>query len=115
MTLSAARDININAVMTASGTSSMVMNTGTANGGDSAVADGTIKVGFAPGEANGFAGRVGFPGRSGNDLLTINGQDYTVINSLGTSADSTISYFPSAPADRCGWLRTTSPTLDSVR
>ncbi|MBL8398674.1 MAG: filamentous hemagglutinin N-terminal domain-containing protein [Candidatus Accumulibacter sp.] len=89
LTLTAARDININAVMTASGTSSLVMNTGTANGSDGAVAGGTVKVGFAPGEANGFAGRVDFPGRSGNGFLTINGQGYTVINSLGEAGSTT--------------------------
>ena len=78
LTLNANRDININAVLTADGTSRLVMNTG---------GSGAVKVGFAPGEANGFAGRVDFPGRSGTGFLTINGQDYRVINSLADLDD----------------------------
>lgn len=89
LTLTAARDININAVMTASGGSKLVMNTATANGGEAGVSGGTVKVGFAPGEANGFAGRVDFPGRSGTGFLTINGHNYTVINSLGAQGSTT--------------------------
>lgn len=73
LTLSAQNDININAVMSAAGSSALVMAMGT----------GMLKVGFAPGEATGFAGRVDFPGRSGSGFLTINGAAYTVINSLG--------------------------------
>ncbi|MDI1261263.1 GLUG motif-containing protein [Aquabacterium sp.] len=89
LTLTAARDINLNAVLTASGTSSLVMNTGTTNGNDGGNGDGAVKVGFAPGEANGFAGRVDFAGRAGSGLLTINGNAYTVINSLGNAGSST--------------------------
>ncbi|TAL21768.1 MAG: filamentous hemagglutinin N-terminal domain-containing protein, partial [Nitrospirae bacterium] len=40
LTLTAAHDININAVMTASGTSALALNTATANGADGAVAGG---------------------------------------------------------------------------
>lgn len=89
LTLTAARDININAVMTASGTAALTMNTATTNGGNAGVAGGTVKVGFAPGQANGFAGRVDFPGRSGVGFLTINGVDYTVLNSLGAQGSLT--------------------------
>lgn len=78
LTLTAERDININAVMTASGASILVINP-----------TGTVKVGFAPGEANGFAGRVDFPGRSGAGFLTIKGVGYTVINSLGLAGSVT--------------------------
>src|SRR5690606_5319684 len=90
LTLTAARDININAVMTAGSTSRLEMNTGTANGGDDAVAGGTVKVGFAPGEANGFAGRVDFPSRSGEGFLTINGNNYYVLGAddLGVEGDT---------------------------
>lgn len=90
LTMTAARDININAMMTASGTSSLVMNTATANGADSAVAGGVVKVGF---NADGtFKGRVDFldgagASRSGNGFLTINGNGYTVITSLGNQTD----------------------------
>jgi filamentous hemagglutinin family protein len=81
LTLTAARDININAVMTAGASSALVMNTATTNGPDSGVAGGTVKVGFNPGGS--FKGSIDFPGRSGTGFLTINGNGYTVINSLG--------------------------------
>ena len=81
LSLIAARDININAVMTASGTSRLVMATGRTNGADAGVAGGTIRVGLAPGQANGFTGRVDFTNRSGTGFLTINGDDYSVIDS----------------------------------
>jgi len=84
LTLTAARDVNINAVMTASGTSTLTMNTATANGGDSAVSGGTVKVGL---NSSGFTGRVDFPSRSGTGILTINGSGYTIINSLGVFSD----------------------------
>ncbi|SDI61912.1 GLUG motif-containing protein, partial [Propionivibrio dicarboxylicus] len=80
LTLTAAHDININAVMTASGTSSLVLNTAGSEVG------GTVRVGF---DASGnFAGRVDFPGRSGTGFLTVNGNGYTVINSLGVEGDT---------------------------
>lgn len=87
LTLTAARDININAVMTASGTSALTMNTATANGSDAAVAGGTVRVGFNPDGS--FKGRVDFPGRSGTGFLTINGLSYAVINSLGAENSTT--------------------------
>ena len=89
LTLTAARDINLNAVLTVSGTSSLTLNTGTTNGNDGGDGSGTVKVGFAPGQANGFAGRVDFGGRSGSGLLTINQNAYTVINSLGGAGSTT--------------------------
>ncbi len=77
LTLTAARDININAVMTASGSASLEMNTATANGADLAVPGGTVKVGF---NADGtFKGRVDF---SDESSLTINGHSYTIINDI---------------------------------
>jgi len=86
LTLTAARDVNINAVMTASGTSQLAMNPGTANGADAAVADGAVKVGI---HYLGFDGRVDFGGRSGAGFLSINGQPYTVINALGAEGSVT--------------------------
>ncbi len=87
LTLTAARHININSVLTASGTSSLIMNTSTANGGDAAVAGGRVRVGYSPDGT--YSGRVDFGSRSGAGLLTINGQDYTVINSLGSAGSTT--------------------------
>ncbi|HWK84647.1 MAG TPA: filamentous hemagglutinin N-terminal domain-containing protein, partial [Caldimonas sp.] len=84
--LTAARDININAVMTAAGSSKLTMNTATANGGDAAVPGGTVKVGF---DGTGhFAGRVDFD-RTGTGILTINGAGYTLINSVGVAGSTT--------------------------
>ena len=86
LTLNAANNININAVMTAKGTSALVMNTATANGSDAAVPGGSVKVGFNPDGT--FKGRVDFfqadgvTPRSGTGFLTINGNGYTVINAL---------------------------------
>ncbi len=87
LTLTAARDVNINAVMTASGTSSLVLNPAATNGADTAVADGTVKVGFNPDGS--FKGRVDFPGRTGAGFLAIGGQGYTVIDSLGVAGSTT--------------------------
>ena len=90
LTLTAARDVNINAVMTASGDSILIMNTATANGAASAVSGGTVKVGMAA-NAGGFTGRVDFGARSGTGFLTINNTGYTVINSLGSANDQNIN------------------------
>ncbi len=80
LTLNAAGNININAVMAVSGTSMLAMTTGTS---------GAVKAGFAAGQCNGFAGRVDFTGRSGTGILTINGAGYTVIGSLGAAGSTT--------------------------
>jgi len=101
LTLTAARDIQINAVMTASGSAALAMNTGTANGADAGVAGGTVRTGFAPG--GGFAGRVDFPGRSGTGFLTINGQGYTVINSLGAEGSITGTDLQGMEGDHFGY------------
>jgi hypothetical protein len=81
LTLTAARDVRINAVVTASGTSSLLMNTSTGNGTDVGVAGGTV--------VTGTAGRVDFPGRSGTGFLTINGHAYQVIEGLGAQGSVT--------------------------
>ena len=81
LTLTAARDININAVMTASGTAALTMNTSAANGADAAVAGGLVRTGF--GADGAFRGRVDFGARTGTGFLTINGNGYTVINAMG--------------------------------
>ncbi len=94
LTLTAARDININAVMRATGTSSLTLNTATANGQDAAVLGGTVRVGFNPDGT--FKGRVDFTDRTrtralttNTGFLTINGGAYTVINSLGVEGSMT--------------------------
>jgi len=79
LTLNAHRNININTVMTADGTSTLALNTG--NGND-------VNMGL---NASGFIGRVDIPTRTGTDILSINGVDYTVIQSLGTSGDASAS------------------------
>ena len=101
LTLTAAHDININAVMTASGTSALTLNTATANGADAAVAGGTIKVGFNTDGT--FKGRVDFPGRSGAGFLTINGNAYTVINSLGAEGSATGTDLQGMSGDLAGY------------
>jgi filamentous hemagglutinin family protein len=85
LTLSAAHSINVNAVMTASGTSSLALITATPAAG------GAVNMGFNTDGT--FKGRVDFPGRSGTGiadvpLLTINTIPYTVINALGVPGDA---------------------------
>lgn len=92
LTLTAARNININAVMTVSDGSRLVMQTGHANGVDAAVPGGTVNVGLN-GDGS-FKGRVDFSGRSGLGILTINGAGFSVINSLGAAGDATGSGSP---------------------
>ncbi|MFH1603215.1 MAG: filamentous hemagglutinin N-terminal domain-containing protein, partial [Pseudomonadota bacterium] len=75
LTLTAARDINLKAVVTASGSAALTMN-----------ANGAVKAKLG---ASGFIGRVDFPSRSGTGFLTINGSGYTVINSLGSASSTT--------------------------
>lgn len=82
LTIIAANNININAVMTASGTAGLALNAATTNGADAGVTGGTVNV--MPG-----TGRVDFAGRSGTGFLTINGNGYTVLNSLGVEGDVT--------------------------
>ncbi|TAN46584.1 MAG: filamentous hemagglutinin N-terminal domain-containing protein [Methylococcaceae bacterium] len=79
LTLTAARHIHVNQRMTAAGSSTLVMNTGVPNAG--------VKLGFALG--GGFAGRIDFGSRSGKGLLFIDGESYTVIDSLGTAGSTT--------------------------
>jgi hypothetical protein len=63
--------------MSASGPAGLTMNYGW--NGTTFGNQGGLKVGFAPGEANGFAGRVDFPD---SGPLTINGDSYTVIKNV---------------------------------
>ena len=81
LTLTAAKDININATMTPSGTSSLTLNTATANGGDSSVAGGNVNVGLTN---TTFSGKVDFGARTGTGFLTINGNGYTVVGDATT-------------------------------
>lgn len=81
LTIVAANNINVNAVMTASGTAGLALNAATTNGADAGVTGGTVNV--MPG-----TGRVDFAGRSGTGFLAINGNGYTVLNSLGVEGDA---------------------------
>jgi filamentous hemagglutinin family protein len=92
LTLTAARSINVNAVMLATGTSKLVMNTSTTNGADTAVAGGTVNMGFNTDGS--FKGKVNFD-RVGTGFLQINGAGYTVVNSLGVAGDATVA--PATP------------------
>ncbi|MDD2659014.1 MAG: filamentous hemagglutinin N-terminal domain-containing protein [Methylococcales bacterium] len=74
LTLNAQRNININAVMTATGSASLAMNPSSANGVNVALS------------GSGFTGRVDFSGRG---ALSIFNNFYTVINSLGAPGSST--------------------------
>ena len=83
LTLTAANNVNVNAVMTASGAASLDLEPATANGADSAVAGGTVNMGMD--NVGNFTGQVNF---SGTGTLTMGGQVYTVIDSLGTATSS---------------------------
>ncbi|OIQ95849.1 heme/hemopexin-binding protein precursor [mine drainage metagenome] len=74
LTLTASNDINVNAVMTASGAASLALNPGT----------GTVVTGRD--SLGNFIGRVDF---SGAGTLAIGGTSYTVINSLGAPGSIT--------------------------
>ncbi|MEI7970329.1 MAG: GLUG motif-containing protein, partial [Betaproteobacteria bacterium] len=87
LTLTALRDININAVMTASGSSKLVLSPSTPIGAAPAIAGGGVKVGFDT--SGNFKGRVDFPGRAGTGFLTIGGEGYMVINALGSPGSTT--------------------------
>ncbi|HVJ01074.1 MAG TPA: YDG domain-containing protein [Sphingomonas sp.] len=80
LTLTAARDINIGAELNVLGTGTLVLNTATANGGEAGVPGGTVNVTIVN-DLSGFAGRVTFD-RTGTGLLTINGEAYTVVDSI---------------------------------
>ncbi len=76
LTLTAARDVRVNATMSATGSASLTMNTASANGADAAVAGGTVRAGLS---GNSFTGRIDF---SGSGALTINTRPYTVLSNV---------------------------------
>lgn len=73
LNLIADNNININAVMSATGSAGLDMT-------------GNVKVGFNSGEAAGFAGRVDM---ASGTSLRINGNSYTIINTLGLEGSMT--------------------------
>ena len=90
LTLTAANNINVNAVMNVgtdvNSTATLAMNTGSASG---------VNMGF---NANGtFSGQVNFTQSgqtiNGNNLLTINGNVYTVINNFGNIGSINVGDF----------------------
>ena len=85
LTLNAERNINVDAIMTASGTAGLAMNYGgySASNPTAAVGSG-VNMALS---GSGFTGRVDFTG-SGNSLK-INGDNYTIITQLGSAGGST--------------------------
>jgi trimeric autotransporter adhesin len=81
LTLTAAHDIDISAVMSAAGSAGLALNPATANGTDAMVARGTVNVLADQG------GRVDFIGNS--NTLKINNQPYTIVTALGTAGSTT--------------------------
>jgi filamentous hemagglutinin family protein len=78
LTLTAARDINVSAVMSASGSAALTMNTNTANGADAAAGSGYVNMALTP---NGFTGRIDY---SASGALKINGETYVVVRDVAT-------------------------------
>jgi filamentous hemagglutinin family protein len=76
LTLTSANDIDVNAVMTMSGTAKVDFEPGS----------GFLNMGFTP--SGTFAGRVDISS-SATNALTISNNVYTIVNSLGSAADST--------------------------
>ena len=86
LTLTAAHDVDINAVMTAGGSAGLALNPSTTNGGDAAIGGGTVNVNMVS-TMPGQSGRVDFTG--GSNTLKINGQAYTIITTLGAPGSTT--------------------------
>jgi filamentous hemagglutinin family protein len=87
LTLTAADNVNVNAVMTASGSAALALNPATANTTgtvtEAAVSGGAVLMGL---NSSGFTGTVNF---TGSGTLSISGTPYTVINSLGAAGSTT--------------------------
>ena len=92
LTLTAANNIDVNAVMNAAGSASLALNPATANGADSAVSGGTINMGMSSAgtvntsTGNAFTGQINF---NSTGTVSIGGTPYTVINSLGSQGSTT--------------------------
>ncbi len=84
LTLEAHGDININAVMNLTGTSALDLKAGY-NG---SVYDSSKFVRTARNDDGSFSGRVDID-RSGTGILSINGEGYTLINSMGVGGSTT--------------------------
>jgi filamentous hemagglutinin family protein len=87
LTLTAARDVLVNAVVSVTGTGALTVNTATTNdagsGSDAGVSGGALKMALGP---YGFTGRVDY---SASGSLIINGNTYTIINALGAAGSTT--------------------------
>ncbi len=88
LTLEAHADININAIMSATGTSTLDLKTGYNfnQGSPQFVKTNHVLVGIQ--NENSFKGRIDFD-RSGTDILAINGKNITLINALGDQGSKT--------------------------
>ncbi len=85
LTLTAANNVNVNAVMTATGTAALTVNTATANGGNAAVAGGTLNMGLS--DSGTFTGRID---DTSTGALTINNNVFTILsNQSGLQGMST--------------------------
>ena len=96
LTLTATNDINVNAVMDVSATGTLALNTG---------ASSAVNVDF---DANGeFLGSINFTQSgqtvNGNDLLTINGDSYTLVNDFGVASSVTLGDFQAISTDSTGY------------
>ncbi len=83
LTLTAARDVLVQDVVSVTGTGALTVNTATTNGGDTGVAGGALKMDL---DSSGFNGRIDY---TSSGALTINGDVYTIINSLGAEGSTT--------------------------
>ncbi len=92
LTLEAHGDINVNAVMSATGTSTLDMKTGYNFDQNNPAYDASkvVRMGMTTNASRvtSFTGRVDFD-RAGTGLLTINGEGYTLVNALGAAGSTT--------------------------
>src|SRR6516165_161604 len=96
LTLNATNNIYVNAVMTATGTANLVANYGTGTNADHTamglytLQSAGLQTSSQFNKANGFAGQINF---SGSGKVTLNGSNYTVINTLAdlTAAANNLS------------------------
>ncbi|HEY8023314.1 MAG TPA: YDG domain-containing protein [Burkholderiaceae bacterium] len=96
LTLTASNNVNFNANVTATGnTAGLVINPNTANGGEAASGTGTFNLAYGLGNEY-YGNGISITLSGATPSLTIAGQVYTVINSLGNSYDTTMT--PSSPS-----------------
>jgi len=85
LTLTAARNVNVRAIMSVTGSGGLTINTSTSNAGEPGVIGGTVDFGLT---STGFLGRIDF---DGSGALTIDGVTYTVLNTLADMEGMTLN------------------------